>query len=323
MKKLISPEPDKVAVVDVEAPEMGPRDVLVQVVRSLISPGSELNRVRKLPGDKPEKWPNYDLGYAAAGKIIEMGPEVEGFHVGQRVVVVRHHQQLVTSPYAGDRVRATIPLPDEISWDQAPFVMWGRSCYNWTNQANIQLGDTVAITGLGLVGLLMAMWCRLRGPGQIIGLDLYEKRRELAGKVGVEHVIDPREPEVVSRVKALTDGRGADVTIHCVSGAATEAFELSQQLTRTGGRVVLLGIHSGPLTIRRGEFLHKDLVGGGTDYDYSHDIFRIGIRFIADGRWPVLDIVTHNVSFEQAPEIYDLLNFRPQETGAVLLRWDA
>jgi threonine dehydrogenase-like Zn-dependent dehydrogenase len=322
VKKLVSPAPDHVAVWDVDPPEVGPRDVLVQVVRSLISPGSELNRVRKLPGDQPDKWPNHDLGYAAAGTIIELGPEVEGFEVGQRVVVVRHHQQLVTSPFAGDPTRATIPIPDEISWDQAPFVMWGRSCLNWTNEAEIRLGDTVAVMGLGLVGLLMAMWCRLRGPGQIIGLDLFEQRRALARKIGVEHVLDPTEPEAVARVRELTRGRGADVTIHCVSGAAVESFDLSQQITRTGGRLVLLGIHSAPLTIRRHEFLHKDLIGGGTRYDYSHDTFQVGLQFLLDGRWPALDIVTHNVPYPQAPEIYEMLNFRPREAGAVLLRWD-
>ena len=322
MKKLIAEAPDKVVVADVPMPEAGPRQVLIRSVRSLISPGSELNRVRRLPGDQDDKWPNHDLGYAMTGVIEAVGAEVTNWRVGDRVATMQHHQEYVAAPVEGDPTRQPIAIPDSIGWDDAPFIIWSRSCYNWTMKAGLKPGEHVAVVGLGLVGLLMAMWARLRGPAQIIGLDLEQSRLDLAARIGVETLINPGDGDAVEAVKAATGGHMADCTLHCAAGPHVEAFELSQRITRTKGRVVLIGIHSRPLTILTHEFLHKDLLGGGTDYDYDHGLFDVGARLLAAGKLPVSQIVTHNVPYTMGPEIYDMLNFRPQEAGAVLLRWD-
>ena len=324
MKKLIAEAQNKVVLADVDVPEIKPNEVLVKSVRSLISPGSELNRVRRLPGDADSKWPNYDLGYAICGEIIEAGSEVTKFKVGDRVATMQHHQQFVASPVPTDRkaLYVTLPIPDDISWDASPFILWGRSCYNWITKADIQSGETVAVMGLGLVGLLMTMWSKLRNPGQVIGIDLVDLRLELAKKAGADEVINAQESNSVEGVMELTSGRGADVTFHCISGASVKAFEDSQRMTRQGGRIVLIGIHSEPLTILRGEFLSKDLLGAGTDYDMDYNFYAEGVEGIRTGKLPVMEIVTHNVPFTQGAEIYDMLNFRPQEAGAVLLRWN-
>ena len=321
MHKLISPEPDRVAVAELEVPAIERDEVLVKAVRSLISPGSELNRVRRLPGDTDDKWPNHDLGYAMCGEVVELGADVEGFAVGDRVMTMGHHQQFVASSTQPGVTKGTVHLPDELSWDEAPFMIWSRSCANWTMKADIALGETVAIMGLGLVGLLMAMWVRLRGPRRVIGLDLHDLRLDLGLKAGCDEVIRADREDVVQAVNEATDG-GAHCTIHCVAGAAVESFELTQRITRGGGRVLNIGHHSKPLTILFREFLGKDLLGGGTDYDRDHKWWHIGADFLAQGRLPVLDIVTHNVPYTGAPAIYDVLNFRPHEAGAVLLWWD-
>jgi threonine dehydrogenase-like Zn-dependent dehydrogenase len=310
-------------VAEVEAPQPGPREVLIRSVRSLVSPGSELNRVRRLPGDSDDKWPNHDLGYAMTGVIEAVGSEVSNWQVGDRVATMQHHQQYVVSPTEGDPTREPIPIPDDLDWDHAPFIIWGRSCYNWTMKADIRLGETVAVVGLGLVGLLMTMWAKLRGPAKVIGLDLEESRLELGRRAGCDGVINTSTGDPVEAMRELTGGAMADCTLHCAAGPHVEAFELSQRITRRQGRVVLIGIHSRPLTILTHEFIWKDLLGGCADYDMSHDLFLEGARLLQAGRLPVMEIVTHNVPYTQAPEIYDMLSFRPQEAGAVLLRWDS
>jgi len=171
MKKIIAPKANVVSVIDVPEPEMGPRDVMVRSVRSLISPGSELKRVVPVEGEVRQGWPNHDLGYAICGEIIAKGPEVEGFEIGDRVATMENHQEIVVSPTAPGTVHPTVRIPDGISWDDAPFILWGRSCWNWTRKADIQVGESVAVMGLGLVGLLMTMWSRLRAPGLVIGLS--------------------------------------------------------------------------------------------------------------------------------------------------------
>ena len=86
MKKLISPQPDKVAVVDVPEPAIGPDDVLVRSVRSLISAGSELKRITRVPGQTDQTWPSHDLGYAICGEVIQCGENVERFRVDHKAV---------------------------------------------------------------------------------------------------------------------------------------------------------------------------------------------------------------------------------------------
>ncbi|MEN6404344.1 MAG: zinc-binding dehydrogenase [Armatimonadia bacterium] len=322
MKKIISPEPDKVAVVEVPMPEMGPGDLLIKTVRSLISPGSELNRVRRLPIDPPNKWPNHDLGYAVAGTVADVGGEVSGWQVGDRVVTMQHHQEFVVTPAEGDPIRKPIHIPDGMDWDTAPFILWSRSCYNWTMRGDIGPGDVVAIMGLGLVGLLMTMWARLRGPEQVMALDLDESRLELARRAGADGLVNCSDHDPVEKMKELTGGRLANCTFHCAAGPHVEAFETSQRITAGGGRVVLIGHHSEPLKILTREFLGKDLLGAGVGYDTDPRLQDLGARLLASGRLPVGEIVTHNVPYTMAPEIYDMLNFRSREAGAVLLRWD-
>jgi len=321
MKKLIAEAPDRVVVAEVPLPVVSSDQVLIRSVRSLISPGSELNRVRRLPGDPDSKWPNHDLGYAVAGEIVELGSAVTGWAVGERVVAMQHHQEFVLAPAAGDATRTPVRLPDAVCWDDAPFVCWGRSCWNWTRKAEIQVGETVAVMGLGLVGLLMVMWSRLRGPHRIIGLDLDQSRLDLAAKVGCDELVNCSEADAVEAVSRITGGKLADCTLHCAAGPHVEAFETSQQITRHQGRVVLIGIHSRPLTVLCNEFLWKDLLGGCTDYDMSPERFAEATKLLETGRLPVREIVTHNVPYQQAPAIYEMLNFRSHEAGAVLLRW--
>ncbi len=320
MKKLIAPEPNVVSVADVAEPVMGPDDVLVRSVRSLISAGSELKRVVPVEGQADQKWPSPDLGYAIAGVVIDRGANVERLEIGDRVVTMQNHQEVVVSPTLPGLVHPTVRIPDGVSWDDAPFIVWGRSCWNWTTKADIQIGENVAIMGLGLVGLLMTMWARLRGAGQVIGLDMHDSRLELGRRAGADSGINPGEVDAIAAVAELTGG-GADVVFHCVAGDAVGSFELTQRITRGGGRVVLIGHHSKPLTILFREFTSKDLLGGGTDYDMDHRYFELGAQLIDEGRLPVSEIVTHNAHFSEAPGIYEMLRTRAQDAGAVLLRW--
>ena len=324
VRKLIADVPEQVTVAEVEAPRPKPDEVLVRAVRSLLSPGSELKRVCRSHASSGAKWPNHDLGYALCGEVIEAGEQVTRFQVGDRVATMGNHQELVVSPAGGDPLTTygTIPIPDDLSWDIAPFILWGRSCHNWTRRADLQSGESVAVVGLGLVGLLMAMWSKARGAEPVLGIDRFESRLALGRRIGMDHVVNADETDSVPAVMDLTDGRGADATLHCVSGAAVKSFEGSQRMTRTGGRVVLIGHHSRPLTILTHEFTNKDLLGANVGYDWDHRLFYEGLRLLQAGSLPVEEIVTHNVPFTEAPAIYDMLIARPQEAGAVLLRWD-
>ena len=285
MKKLVALAPDRVEVVEVDMPKVGEDDVLVRGVRSLLSPGSELKRVRRSEGYRPGKWPNHDLGYAMAGVVEEVGSGVEGLAPGDRVITMGHHQQFVLATGLLTGRRPAIPLSDEVGWDDAPFGCWGRSCINWMRRAGIRHDESVAIVGCGLVGLLMVMWARLSNPRRVIAIDLSEKRLELAKRAGADAVLNPRAGDVVEGVQELT-GEGSDITLHCVGGAAVKSFETSQLVTRNGGRVVLVGHHWADLSILPRQFTGKDLLGAGVGFDLGSKLFVDGLQLFAGGKAP-------------------------------------
>ena len=301
-------------------PEMHDDEVLVRGVRSLLSPGSELKRVRRWPNAYTSwKWPNHNLGYAMSGVVEEIGADVEGIKPGDRVNTGGPHQQYVVAK-GSLASRTAVPLPDDMDWDLTPFVLWGQSCTNWMRRANIRHSESVAVVGCGLVGLLMTMWSKLSSPRTLIAIDLFEKRLELARKAGADVVLNAGEGDVVEKVEALTDG-GSDVTLHCVGGGAVKSFEISQRITRRGGRVILIGHHAESLTILPHQFTGKDLLGANVGYERNSQCFLDGLRLIQAGKLPVGEIVTHKVPYTEGPKIYDMLINSPQEAGAVLLEW--
>jgi len=320
MKKLIAAAPDQVVVAEVDKPEVQPDEVLVRAVRSLLSPGSELKRVRRSSA-RAGKWPNPDLGYALAGVIEEVGREVESLKVGDRVVTMGNHQDYVVAKASMSESFPAIPLPDDIDWDTAPFVVWGRSCMNWMRRASIHFHENVAVVGCGLVGLLMTMWSKLANPKRIIAIDLFPKRLELAKVSGANEVVNAGEVDAVQTMHELTDG-GTEVTLHCVGGGAVKSFEDSQRMTRAGGRIVLLGHHTESCTLLPFQLTGKDLLGASLGYDYSTQLFLDGMERIRDGRLPVGETVTHELPFTEAPSVYDKLITDPSDVGAILLRWE-
>ncbi len=320
MKKLVAVQADKVELLEVKTPRPAEDEILVRGVRSLLSPGSELKRIRAWPSHN-RGWPNHDLGYAMTGIVEEIGSKVQGLKLGDHVMTSGHHQQFVVTNGPLVTPNPAIPLPKDMDWDIAPFTLWGRSCINWMNRASIQHNESVVVVGNGLVGLLMVMWSRLSNPRQIIAIDLFDRRRQLAAKIGADTVLDPSKIDVVEAVNELTKG-GAEVTLHCVGGTGGKAFETSQQVTRNGGRVVLIGHHADNLTIFPREFTGKDLLGANVGYNNDPNLYLDGIRQITSGKLPVDKIVTHNEPYTKAPKIYDMLINSPDDSGAILLKWD-
>ena len=320
MKKLVSTAPDIVEVVDVEVPELQEDEVLIRGVSSLLSPGSELKRVRRSSASPGKTWPNPDLGYAMAGIIERVGDQVDNLIVGDRVVCMRNHQQYVVAKASMADGLPAIPLPDDIDWDAAPFVVWGRSCINWMRRADVQLHETVAVVGCGLVGLLMTMWSRLVDPKLLIAVDLSERRLELAEKSGADKIINAADCDAVQAAHELTGG-GTNVTMHCVGGGAVKSFEDSQRMTRAGGRIVLLGHHTESCTLLPFQLTGKDLLGASVGYDYDTQLLLDGLERVRKGKLPVKEIITHKIPFTEAPAIYEMLINNPEDSGAILLDW--
>ena len=119
------------------------------------------------------------LGYSSAGTIIEMGEGMDGFHIGQRVACAGGGYA-VHAEYALVPKNLLTPLPEQVDFESAAFTTLGAIAMQGFRLAEAKLGESVAVIGLGLLGLLTVQICKAAGC-KVFGVDLDPKRIDLAG----------------------------------------------------------------------------------------------------------------------------------------------
>ena len=233
------------------------------------------------------KIPPTILGHASIGEIVELGPGVEGFTVGQRVVVPgtpecgRCYYCSIGEPWQcselfdlggiypdiarGDdgaliscagcvggyaeymSISQNQIFPIESDLDSVTLSMLGcgitAGVGSVFNVARVQPGESVAIVGAGHLGLWMLQAARVAGAGQVIVLEWHEGRRRLAERFGADAIISTEDEDAVAQVKALTGGRGVDVSLE--AAGPTRMQRLALQISRRAGRVVYTGFEVG------------------------------------------------------------------------------
>jgi threonine dehydrogenase-like Zn-dependent dehydrogenase len=204
----------------------------------------------------------------------------------------------------------------------------GAIALNVVLDADIHVGETVVVFGLGVPGQLVAQLARLNGA-RVIAVDGIAARRDLALELGADVVLDPASGTVAETVKDLTGGRGADVAIEI-----TGNYRALQEAIRSvayGSRVCVAGFFQGEgVGLSLGEEFHHNRVqivssqisGVGVSLQHRWDRYRLtstAIALAADGRLQVLPLITHTVGLADAAEAYRMLDERPSEALQVVL----
>ena len=206
-----------------------------------------------------------------------------------------------------------VPLPDSVTPERLIAGGCGLpTALHAIDRAEIRLGDTVAIQGSGPVGLNAAILARLSGAGKVIVLGDPAVRLEMATQFGADAAISVSETlpkERVERIRALTGGRGADITIEAtgVPSAVTEGF----QMTRDGGRVVVVGQYTDAGETPLNPHLdlnrkHLDVRGcWGSDYSHFHRAVGLLARFGDSVGWERMITRTYSL-FETESALQDV-----------------
>jgi predicted dehydrogenase/threonine dehydrogenase-like Zn-dependent dehydrogenase len=266
------------------------------------------------------------LGYSLAGRVIAVAPGIEEFRVGDMVACagagIANHAE-----YAAVPLNLCVPVPDGVPLDQACFATIASIALHGVRQSEVQLGSTVAVVGLGLVGLI-AVQMLVSAGCTVIGIDTNPDRVRLARELGARIAAAPDDAGVLESILGVSDSRGADCVIVSAADPTSTATAFAARIARDRGRVVILGIVG--MNLDHKMFYEKELelrmsrsYGpgrydpeyeiNGTDYPASYVRWTerrnmsAVIGMIAAGQLRLDRLITHRFPFAKAPEAYDLI----------------
>jgi predicted dehydrogenase/threonine dehydrogenase-like Zn-dependent dehydrogenase len=190
------------------------------------------------------------LGYCNVGKVIAVGEGVSEFKIGDRVASNGQHAEFVCIPK-----NLVANIPNNIADEEAAFTVIGSIGLQGIRLLNPTLGETIVVTGLGLIGLITAQLLIANGC-KVIGIDVDQEKLELASKWGII-TFNPRNGDVVRFVEQETNGIGADGVIITASAKTDEIISQAARMSRKRGRIILVGVIG--LNLSRAEFYEKEL----------------------------------------------------------------
>lgn len=283
------------------------------------------------------------LGYSCAGTIIGVGSEVTDVELGDRVACggggYANHAEVVYVPR-----NLCIKLPPEVDIRSGAFTTVGAVAMQSVRIADVRLGETVAVVGLGLVGLLTVQILKSAGC-RVFGVDVDSLKVELAKQIGADDAAGRQDSNLIGRVNRLTDGIGMDVVIITASTKSDDPVVLGGEIARYRGRVVVVGRID--MSIPRETYLYKELqlltslsYGPGRHdprYEEKGIDYPIGYvrwtenrnmqafaELLRNGGVRVDPIITHEFPLDEAVQAYDMITGKiPTENFVgVLLRYD-
>ena len=331
MKAAVYRGVDDVRVETVPVPEIGPGEVLIRVHTCGIC-GTDLKKIHTGSHSAPRIF-----GHETAGVIAAVGPDVEGFAVGDRVMVF-HHIPCGHCFYCERKVFAQCPvykkvgctagfepsgggfaeyvrvmdwilrrglvtIPDGVSFEQAAFVEPVNTCLKGVEALRLVPGETVLVIGQGPIGIILASLAR-RAGARVIASDLYEQRLTMSLEYQISDTIDASRSDVVKEVRARTDGRGADAVMLAVGGNGL--IRPAMDAARYGGRVMLFAQTArGEATIDPSAVCvdEKTLMGS---YSASVELQDESARLVFSGEIDFAGLISHRFPLAEAVQALHL-----------------
>lgn len=331
---------NKIGIEDVVKPRAGTGEAVIRVTLTTIC-GTDLHIVR---GEYPVA-PGLVIGHEPVGVIEELGEGVNGYQIGDRVLVGAitpcgqcraclsgHASQCGHEggyeALGGWRFGNTIDgaqaeylnvphaqanlakIPDELSDEQVVLLADIASTgFAGAESADIKIGDSVVIFAQGPIGLCATAGAKLRGASLIIGVDGDESRLAMSKRMGADVTLDYRDVDVVAEVRRLTSG-GADVAIEALGTQQT--FESALRSLRPAGTLSSLGVYSGKLQIP-----YEAFAAGIGDHRIvttlcpgGKERMRRLMEIVRSGRVDLTPLLTHTFPLERISEAYDLFGER-------------
>jgi len=324
--------PGRVEIRESARPTPRAGEVLVRTRRTLISAGTELTLFAG-GADLDPAWREFarfprPLGYSLAGEVVDVGDGVDRDWVGRHVATRGQHAAWVARP--ADDLR---PIPEGVSDEEATFATLAGVAMNGLRRAGLSWGESVAVTGLGIVGQLCVRVAATAGAGPIFAFEPSELR---LGRL-------PRHPFVIGLLAAegcppleslgrANRGRRVDFAVEASGRADLIPGEID--LLRDQGRLLLLSSPRGATSFDFHDSCNRRSISIIGAHGFSQpnvatpdnpwtsrrhgDLF---LEWVADGRMTVAELVTHRFPFPRAALAYELLAGHRGEALGVILEW--
>ncbi|MBN2571479.1 MAG: bi-domain-containing oxidoreductase [Ignavibacteriales bacterium] len=360
----------EITVEDLPDIKLAPGGILVQNYYSLISAGTERTSVEtaqasligkaksrpdlvkqvidniKREGIKAtyekvmNRLDNYkELGYSSAGIVIESN--IEEFRPGDRVACAgagfASHSELVFIPK-----KLAVKLPDNVSFEEGAFTTLGAIALQGVRQADLRIGESVAVIGLGLLGLITVQLLKANGC-KVIGFDINKNNFNLAKKCGCDKtaILDSNSEKII---ESFTNGKGTDSVIITASTKSNEPLEKAISFARKKSNIVIVGVTG--MNIPRSGFYEKELdikiacsYGPGR-YDYNYEQkgidYPIGyvrwtenrnmesiVQLLSQEKLDFNKLVTHKIPITEGLKAYKLITGKIKEPYlGILIEYD-
>ena len=331
--KVVFTEPGKVEVheEDMSPDSLGGDEILVRSLYTAVSPGTELACL----AGREASWfamPGVP-GYSGVGVVEAVGGAVNGYAEGDTVVNYGGHQKY--KRFRSDDI--LFPAPECVEPKLLAFTRLATVAFTAVRVSNIELGDDVAVVGLGVVGNIAAQLARLQG-GRVVGVDLSARRAEIARECGVERAVCARSEEAGALIEELTAGAGVSTLIDA-TGSPRAILDSLSWIGRMG-ELILLGSPRDDFEANVTEVLRRvHLYGLGSvtlkgahehQYPKVHDPFvkhsfernsRIVWRLLDEGKLRLAELITHVVKPADAASAYEGLRDNPNAYLGVVFDW--
>ena len=287
MKAWVLNDPGELSLVQKPVPHAGLAEVLIRIDAvaicatdlEIISHGAPAMIYGELPFNM-----NFTPGHEFMGTIVELGPSVDEYAVGDRVAVEIHagcgrcprcREGMYTSchnygmnygdhkkghrangyttdgaftEYAVNHINTLVPVPDFMSDEVATLIVTaGTAVYGLDVLGGLVAGQSLAVTGAGPIGLLGVAVAKALGADPVILTDIVNKRLRVGTKLGADHVVNAAEESAHDKVFEVTGGRGVDFVLEC--SGAPNAVDEAIKLVNRGGRVCLAAFAAEPATV--------------------------------------------------------------------------
>lgn len=350
MRAFVIQEVGKTAVVEKPIPEPGPEEAVVKTTSALVCTSD----VHTVKGAIPVE-ANRTLGHESVGVVHRLGSAVTGFEEGQRVAVnavtpcwrcsycQRGFPSQCQGMLGGYKFTAQIdgnmaeyflvpaaqanlaPIPADLPDEKAVYATDMLSTgFAGAENAELAIGETVAIFAQGPVGLSATIGAKLLGAGLIIAVEAKPERKKLAEQFGADVVVDFTEGDPVEQILDLTDGEGVDAAIEAFGFPQT--FEAAIRATKPGGRISNIGYHGevpDPLQIPLAPFgmgmsdkkILTSLCPGGSER------MRRLFRLMQTGKVDPTPMTTHEFSFDEIDRAFRMMETKEDGIIKPLIRF--